>query len=94
MDIGIVQIVASALGGGLISVVLAYLINKRKQGASEFELIIKERKAIADDLEERLDKLEVEIERLRQREIEQREEILSLRNQLAIFEIQHPKKGE
>ena len=90
MEINTIQMILSALGGGVLSVFLTYIINSRKQGVSEFELIIQERKEIADGLEIRLVTLEKEIQSLRLREIEQREEIVELKHQIIILKLKYP----
>lgn len=85
----ILQLVFTALGGGLIGTFLTFKLNNRKQKASEFQMLLKERKDITEALTNRMDSMEVELRRLREKEAEQAKEISSLRNQLMLFESSH-----
>lgn len=81
-------IIAAATGGGLAAL-LTFRISLKKQNLSEFEQLINEYKELRNQLKSRVDHLESELERLKETERKQREEIISLRNQLNLFESSH-----
>lgn len=81
--------IVSAIGGGALAAFLTFKISLKKQNLSEFEQLINEYKELRNQLKSRVDHLESELERLKETERKQREEIVSLRNQLNLFESSH-----
>lgn len=84
----IVAIVSSIFGGG-IGVFFTYKINSRKQGVSEFQALLNERKEIQIDLKNRVAVLEKEVRDLQGQLKDRDTEVQTLRHQLMIFESSH-----
>jgi PAS domain-containing protein len=84
----VIGIISTIFGGGLASY-LTFKIGLKKQGLSEFEKLIEEYKILRESLQKRVDCLEDDIERLREVNTHQREEIVTLRHQLQLFESSH-----
>ena len=82
----IIPLVLSTIGGGVLGAFLTFKISLKKQNLTEFEVLINQYKHLEEKLQKRVDSLEVEQNRLRVVEDKQREEIISLRNQLNLFE--------
>lgn len=82
----IIPLVLSTIGGGVLGAFLTFKISLKKQNLTEFEVLINQYKHLEEKLQKRVDSLEVEQKRQNIVEDKLREEVISLRNQLNLFE--------
>lgn len=81
-------ILSAIIGGGLASF-LTFRLNLKKQRLTEFQELIAEYKIMRNDMQQRILEIESELSRVKEVESRQREEIITLRNQLNLFESSH-----
>ena len=84
----LINLVAAVAGGGVSSYFI-YKIANKKQGTSDFQVVIENYKTLLDKFEEKIANLEFEISEMRKVERLQSDELSSLRSQLLIFESSH-----
>lgn len=72
------QYILPSLGVGALTAFLAFKIKLKKQNVSEFQALINEYKILNKDLSDRMDELEIELQRVREQNLELKNKIHTL----------------
>lgn len=89
MSSQMIEMIGAVVGGGVFASLATYLLGNRKQDASEFSTLLTEYKGIVKELRLDVDRLMVDLETIKNDVIKKDKEIVTLRNQLMIFESSH-----